>query len=93
MTLIEILVLLLIAGVCGAIGKAVAGFYRGGVLLSIAVGLVGAVVGTWMARSARLPELLAVNVGGRAFPIVWAIIGSAVFVALIGLLTRRTRYA
>jgi hypothetical protein len=28
-------------------------------------------------------------VGGRAFPVVWSIIGSALFVAVIGLLTRR----
>jgi uncharacterized membrane protein YeaQ/YmgE (transglycosylase-associated protein family) len=29
------------------------------------------------------------NVGGTKFPIVWSIIGATIFVAVIGLLTRR----
>jgi hypothetical protein len=36
-----------------------------------------------------LPELFAVNIGDTKFPIIWSIIGSALFVAVISLLTRR----
>ncbi|TVP80071.1 MAG: GlsB/YeaQ/YmgE family stress response membrane protein [Gemmatimonadales bacterium] len=87
MTLVELLVLLLVAGVCGAIGQAIAGFSRGGCLVSIALGFIGALVGTWMAGALGLPELLPIQVGGQAFPIVWSIIGAMVVVVVVGLLT------
>ena len=88
MTLIDVLVLLLVAGICGAIGQAISGFSRGGCLVSIALGFVGALLGMWMARQMGLPELFAIQIGTTSFPIVWSIIGSALFVAVIALLTR-----
>jgi uncharacterized membrane protein YeaQ/YmgE (transglycosylase-associated protein family) len=89
MTLFDLLILLLIAGLCGAIGQTLAGYSRGGCLVSIALGFVGAVVGLWLARGLGLPELFALRVGESTFPVVWSILGSALFVAFIGLLTRR----
>ncbi|HEX3188125.1 MAG TPA: GlsB/YeaQ/YmgE family stress response membrane protein [Pyrinomonadaceae bacterium] len=89
MTLWDLLVLLLIAGICGSLGQAIAGFSRGGCLVSIALGFVGAVLGMWLARAMGLPELFAIRIGDTNFPIVWSIIGSALFVAVIALLTRR----
>jgi uncharacterized membrane protein YeaQ/YmgE (transglycosylase-associated protein family) len=91
MTLIDLLLLLLVAGVCGAIGQAIAGFSRGGCLVSIALGFVGALIGMWIARQAGMPELLPVRVAGQTFPVVWAIIGSALFVAIIGFISRSRR--
>jgi uncharacterized membrane protein YeaQ/YmgE (transglycosylase-associated protein family) len=88
MTLIDFIVLLAVAGVIGAVGKAIAGFSRGGCVTSIAVGFVGAVIGVWLARKAVLPELFVITVGGTSFPIVWSVIGAALFVAVIGFLTR-----
>ena len=89
MTLMSLLILLLVAGICGSIGQAIAGFSRGGCLVSIALGFIGALLGMWIAGRLGLPELFAVNIGGESFPIIWSIIGSAVFVAVISLFTRR----
>ncbi len=91
MTLIDFLILLLVAGLCGSLGQAISGFSRGGCLVSIALGFIGAIIGLWLARSLKLPELFAVQIGGKSFPIIWSIIGSALFVAIISLLTRRRR--
>jgi uncharacterized membrane protein YeaQ/YmgE (transglycosylase-associated protein family) len=88
MTLLSFLLLLLVAGICGAIGQAIAGFSRGGFLVSIAIGFIGALLGTWLASALHLPEIFSVSVGGRAFPILWSIIGAALFVALISLVSR-----
>jgi hypothetical protein len=44
----------------------------------------------WLARALGLPELFTVHIGTTNFPIVWSIIGSALFVAIIALLTRRS---
>lgn len=89
MTLIDWLVLLVIAGICGALGQAISGFSRGGCLVSIALGFIGALIGLWLARALALPELFSVQIGTQQFPIVWSIVGSALFVAIIGLITRR----
>ncbi len=88
MTLVDVLVLLLVAGICGALGQAISGFSRGGCLVSIALGFVGALLGMWLARQMGLPELFAIQIGTTSFPIVWSIIGSALFVAVIALITR-----
>lgn len=86
--LIQLLLLLLIAGVCGAIGQAITGYSHGGCLVSIALGFIGALLGTWLAGKLGLPELLALPVGGWRFPVIWSIIGAALFVAVINLISR-----
>jgi uncharacterized membrane protein YeaQ/YmgE (transglycosylase-associated protein family) len=87
--LLQLLLLLLIAGVCGSLGQAIGGYSHGGCLVSIALGFIGALLGSWLAGALHLPELLRIPVGGMNFPIIWSIIGSALFVAVIGLITRR----
>jgi hypothetical protein len=37
---------------------------------------------------AGLPELISIPAGGMNFPIIWSIIGAALFVALINLVSR-----
>lgn len=91
MTLLELLVLLLVAGVCGAVGQAIAGGTRGGCLVHVGLGFVGALLGTWLARGLDLPLIFALSVGGTDFPIVWSILGAALLVALLGLLGGRRR--
>jgi uncharacterized membrane protein YeaQ/YmgE (transglycosylase-associated protein family) len=84
-----LLLLIVIAAVCGAIGKAIAGNVRGGLIVSIALGFIGALLGPWFARQLKLPEPFMVVIGGHGFPILWSIIGAAVFVAIIHLFSRR----
>lgn len=88
MTLLDLALLLVVAGIIGAIGRSIAGYSHGGCLVSIAVGFVGAVIGAWFARRFGLPELFVVTVGGTHFPLVWSVIGAAVFVAVIGFVSR-----
>ncbi|PYP86985.1 MAG: hypothetical protein DMF61_12270 [Blastocatellia bacterium AA13] len=89
MTLTSLLILLLIAGICGAIGQSIAGYSHGGCLASIALGFIGALLGMWIAGALGLHEIFAVDVGGHSYPVVWSIIGSALFVAALGLFRRR----
>jgi uncharacterized membrane protein YeaQ/YmgE (transglycosylase-associated protein family) len=89
--LISFLLLLAIAGICGAVGQSLAGYNLGGCLVSIVVGFVGAYLGMWLAGEFGLPELLTVNVGGRPFPIIWAVLGSALFALGVGLIRRGSR--
>jgi len=84
-----LLLLIVIAAVCGAIGKAIAGNPRGGLIVSTALGFIGALVGPWVARALKLPEPFIITIDRHPFPILWSIIGAALFVALIHLFSRR----
>ena len=91
LTLPALLVLIIIAAICGAVGRALGGGARGGLLVSTAIGFVGALLGPWVARQFHLAEPFVLRVGGHAFPILWSIIGGALFVALLHLLSGRRR--
>jgi uncharacterized membrane protein YeaQ/YmgE (transglycosylase-associated protein family) len=90
-TILEFLLLLLIAGICGSLAQGLTGYSHGGCLVSIALGFIGAILGTWLARQAGLPELFNVQLGDKTFPIIWSIIGAALFSAVLSLITRRPR--
>jgi uncharacterized membrane protein YeaQ/YmgE (transglycosylase-associated protein family) len=89
MSVLQFVLLIVVAAICGAIGQTLAGYSLGGCLVSIIVGFIGAVVGVWLARQLGLPEILTVHIGGETFPIVWSIAGSALLALGIGLLSRR----
>jgi uncharacterized membrane protein YeaQ/YmgE (transglycosylase-associated protein family) len=89
MTLTHFIVLLIVAGICGSIGRALAGYSHVGCLGSIALGFIGALIGVWIARALRLPEVFVWRVRGENFPVLWSIVGSALFVAVLSAMTRR----
>jgi uncharacterized membrane protein YeaQ/YmgE (transglycosylase-associated protein family) len=88
MSLVGFIVLLIIAAVCGSLGQALAGFSRGGCLISIVLGFIGAYLGLWLAQQLGLPTIFTVNIDGQPFPIVWSILGSGLLAALFGLISR-----
>jgi uncharacterized membrane protein YeaQ/YmgE (transglycosylase-associated protein family) len=88
MTLIGFLVLLAIAAICGAIGQSLAGYDLGGCFVSIIVGFIGAYLGMWLAGKMGLPEFFTVNIQGKPFPIIWSVIGSALFTLIVVLIRR-----
>lgn len=88
MTLFGFLILLLIAAICGGIGQAIAGYDLGGCFVSIIVGFIGAYIGMWIAGKFGLPHFFEISVQGHPFPVVWAVIGSAVFTFIVALLRR-----
>jgi len=81
--------LLVIAGVCGALGQAITACRAAGAWCRSPSGIAP----SWdVARAVLgLPELFTIRVGGARFPILWSIIGSALFVAVISLITRSRR--
>src|SRR5919199_5931232 len=88
MTLMGFLVLLLIAAICGSVGQSLAGYDLGGCLVSIVVGFVGAYLGLWLAAKFGLPKIFEIAIEGKSFPVVWAVIGSALFTLIVALLRR-----
>jgi uncharacterized membrane protein YeaQ/YmgE (transglycosylase-associated protein family) len=91
MTLIDFLILAVVAAVCGMVGESLVGYSVGGCLTLAVIGYIGAFIGLWVARQFGLPELFVVTVGGKAIPVVWSIIGSALLVAGLAVIRRATR--
>ncbi len=86
-TIIDLLLLFAVAAVCGLIAMAVIGRVRGGgCLAAVGIGFIGAVLGLWLSRVFGLPDLFSVNVGGHAFPLVWAIIGAILVIIVLRLI-------
>lgn len=89
MTLVELLLLLLVAAVAGSLGQAIVGYSAGGCLVSVALGFVGALLGGWLAAQLGLPEPFMIPIDGHQFPLIWSIIGAALFVAILSLISGR----
>ncbi len=89
--LLQLLILLVIAGICGVLAEWVVGFSPGGFAVSIIVGLIGAYLGSWLAPRIGLPPVLSVSAllastpGSLDFDIVWSILGSILLLLLISL--------
>jgi uncharacterized membrane protein YeaQ/YmgE (transglycosylase-associated protein family) len=50
---------------------------------------IGALLGPWVARQLTLGDPIVLHVSRQPFPIVWSIIGAALFVALLHLMSGR----
>lgn len=87
MDFIELMTLLIIVGICGAIAAWIVGYTPGGLLLSIIVGVIGAYLGGWL--NSLLPfqipiiSLFTIEVGTTRFNLIWAIAGSVVLLLLL----------
>tara|TARA_R110002072_G_scaffold303029_3_gene491498 strand:+ start:12416 stop:12712 length:297 start_codon:yes stop_codon:yes gene_type:complete len=94
MSIVDLLIYLSIAGICGGIAQSLVGFERGGCLGAIVTGLIGAMLGTWIAQKMGLGEMLALQIGSKQYPVVWSVIGASLFVGTLAMLTsgRRRRY-
>jgi uncharacterized membrane protein YeaQ/YmgE (transglycosylase-associated protein family) len=89
---IEIILLIVIAALCGALGQAISGYSLGGLVVSIVVGFIGAVLGRWFYLAANPPELWILQVGNVQFPVIWSIIGATVFALFVAMFQRRRPY-
>src|SRR5262249_28385771 len=80
-TIPAIVLTLLVAALCGAVAQLVVGYTRGGCLASILIGLVGALLGNWLAGALHMPNLLIIE----GVDVAWTFVGSAILVAALAL--------
>ncbi len=74
-----------IAALAGATGARLAGRASTGCWMSIVLGWVGSLLGSWLADLLGWPTLWEIE----GFPVIWAIVGAALFVALLNLISGR----
>ena len=88
MTLLEFLVLLLIASIIGALGELLGRYSPQGPLVFVLLGFVGAYLGKWLAGQMNLPEFARIVIGSFQFPVLWSMIVSLFLVFLLSLYQR-----
>src|SRR5215207_11711780 len=89
LSLTQIAVWLVIALICGAVAQALLGYSHGGLLSAIALGLIGTLVGTWLANALGLPPILTINVFGVQAELLWCTVGAILVIALTQALRSR----
>ena len=82
------LFLLLVAAICGSIGQSIAGYSFGGCFVSIVIGFIGAWIGPMIAEKLGFPKFYTITIQGTEFPVIWSIIGSALFALVVGSISR-----
>jgi uncharacterized membrane protein YeaQ/YmgE (transglycosylase-associated protein family) len=81
MSIIGLLILLLVAAIIGSIGAALAGRSYQGCLTNIALGFIGAIIGSWLSSELGIRDIFYFY----RIPVIWSVVGSAIFVAIISL--------
>ena len=88
MSVVELLLLILVGAICGAIAEMLVGYSPGGFFASVAIGFLGALIGSWLAPRIGLPAMLPVRIGGYTIEILWAIIGAIILLLILSLFRR-----
>ncbi len=86
---IQIGVWLAIALICGAVAQALLGYSHIGLISATALGLLGALLGTWLANTLRLPDLLTITIFGVQAELIWCTVGAILLIVIVQALRPR----
>ncbi len=89
--IVELVIILIVAGICGGIAQAMLGQRRRNFLLSIIIGVIGAYVGTLLVRQFGWSNILPLTIGDSSIDLGWAFVGSLLLVFLLSMVTRPRR--
>ncbi len=86
--LYELLFISVVAVVCALLGLSTSRYSRGGLIVYLAFGFIGAFAGTWISRALDFDNVPDLTIGVTKFPIIWALVGAVLLVAVIGMLVK-----
>ncbi len=85
MTYIDLLLITAVALVTGTVAQLTSGYSKGGWIVNLVIGFIGAMAGVHFSRLLDAPLLYNLQVGAVTFPIIYCLIGAVIFLAAIGL--------
>lgn len=81
--MLDYLILIIIAFVCGSIASRLAGSSRKGCITSVVLGFIGALIGTLLVRKLGVGDLFWL----KGVPILWSIVGAALFIGVLNFMS------
>ena len=87
----DLILVALIAIVFGSLAQLTSNYSRGGWIVNLGVAFAGALTGVIVSRVLNAPEIYDFEYQGIDFPIVYSLVGAALFLAAIGLLVKPGR--
>lgn len=84
MNVIELVLLLLVAGILGVVSQRITGIQVGGLIMSIVVGFAGAWPGTRLSIWLDIYDPTHIGIGNTHFRLLSAIIGAVIVTAGVG---------
>ncbi len=91
MDLNDLLLIAVVALLCGTVAQLTSGYFRGGWIVHIGLAFIGASAGVAFSRSFNVIEIYNFKLGTTNFPLVWSLIGSVLVVAVIGFAVKPSR--
>jgi len=91
MNIIELILLLLVAGILGVASQRITGIQVGGLIMSIVVGFVGAWLGTRLSEWLDIHDPTRLTIGRTGFRLLSAIVGAVIVTSVVGWLQWRGR--
>jgi uncharacterized membrane protein YeaQ/YmgE (transglycosylase-associated protein family) len=92
MSIIEVAILIVVAGACGLVGQFLSGYSRGGCPISFVMALIGAFLGPLAAAGLGWREAFILPIGPVEFPVVSSVVGALILVLIVNLATRTRRF-
>ena len=92
MNLIDVLLMAIVGIICGSVAQLTSSYSRGGWIANLGFGFLGAMAGVVASRLFNAPEIYDLKMRAVNFPIMYAIIGSVLFVAVIGFFVKPSRH-
>ncbi len=89
--LIQLVVILVIAALCGGIAQAIFGMRRSNFLVSMVIGVIGAYLGAYLAQQFGWPDIVRLSVGSSSIELMWSLAGSIVLVFVLSLINGARR--
>ena len=84
----ELLLICLVAVPCSLLGLTTSKYSRGGCIVYVAFGFIGAFLGVWISRTLNFAHVPDLTLGASRFPVIWSLAGSVLLVASVGLFVR-----
>jgi uncharacterized membrane protein YeaQ/YmgE (transglycosylase-associated protein family) len=88
---VDLLLIAIVAFVCGTIAQLTSGYSLGGWIVNLGVGFLGALTGVAASRLLNAPIIYNVKYRMIDFPIIYSLIGAALFLAATGFLVKPHR--
>jgi uncharacterized membrane protein YeaQ/YmgE (transglycosylase-associated protein family) len=87
----DFLLILLVAVICGTIAQWTSGYSKGGWIVNLIIGLLGAFAGVVISRLLNAPVIYDVIISGSRFPVIYCVVGSVFLLAGIGFIVKPGR--